>query len=44
MKPAEEISKSERRKLAGFPEIGAEEVLSGKFAQDFKSTVQISFP
>lgn len=44
VKPAEEISKSERRKLAGFPEIGAEEVLSGKFAQDFNEYSTDQFP
>lgn len=42
--PKEDISDSERRKLAQFPELGIETVLSGKFMSDFEDYTLDQFP
>lgn len=42
--PGKEISESERRKLAQFPEITAESILSGDFMADFESYTLDQFP
>ncbi len=44
VKPASDASVSERRKLAQFPEISAESVLSGKFMKDFETYTLDQFP
>ena len=43
-RPSEEISMSERRKLAQFPEITAQSLFSGKFAEDFQAYSMDQFP
>ena len=42
--PDREFSQSERRKLASMPELSAENLLSGAFAEDFETYVQDQFP
>ena len=42
--PDREFSQSERRKLAAMPELSAENLLSGAFAEDFETYVQDQFP
>ena len=42
--PDREFSLSERRKLAAMPELSAENLLSGAFAEDFETYVQDQFP
>ncbi|MBR3974061.1 MAG: hypothetical protein IKJ99_08950 [Oscillospiraceae bacterium] len=42
--PAEDISESERRKLAQFPEVSLETVLGGKFMTDFEDYTLDQFP
>ena len=42
--PDREFSQSERRKLATMPELSAENLLSGAFAEDFETYVQDQFP
>jgi len=42
--PPEDISDSERRKLAQFPEISSERILSGDFMTDFESFTLDQFP
>lgn len=42
--PDREFSLSERRKLASMPELSAENLLSGAFAEDFETYVQDQFP
>lgn len=42
--PAEEISESERRKLAQFPELSMESVLDGSFMTDFEEYTLDQFP
>ena len=42
--PAEDISESERRKLAQFPEISLENVLGGDFMTDFEDYTLDQFP
>lgn len=44
LKPADDFSDSERRLLLKFPEISAENVLSGKFMSDFESYTLDQFP
>lgn len=44
VKPADELSLSERRKLAQFPTLNAQTVLSGKFMSDFESYTLDQFP
>lgn len=44
IKPADDISESERRKLASFPTINAESLLSGKFMQEFEDYATDQFP
>ncbi len=43
-KPSEEISESERRKLAQFPEVSVKNILSGKFMTDFEEYTLDQFP
>ncbi len=42
--PDEEISKTERRKLADFPQVSVNSVLSGKFMTDFETYTLDRFP
>lgn len=42
--PSKELSESERRKLAQLPTLSTENLLSGKFAQDFESYTLDQFP
>lgn len=42
--PAQDISQSERRKLAQFPSLTAQSVLSGDFMSEFESYSQDQFP
>jgi len=42
--PAKEISESERRKLAQFPELNAETLLNGKFMAEFEEYTLDQFP
>jgi hypothetical protein len=42
--PSQDISNSERRKLAQFPELTLSEVLSGEFAGDFETYTLDQFP
>ena len=42
--PGEEISESERRKLAQFPDVSMESVLGGGFMEDFESYTLDQFP
>lgn len=42
--PKKDVSGTERRKLAQFPKLTAETVLSGKFMSDFDSFTQDQFP
>lgn len=44
LRPADEISMSERRKLAQFPEASPEKILSGTFAEDFEDYSRDQFP
>ena len=44
LKPAGDISESERRKLAQFPTVSAETVFDGKFMEDFESYTLDQFP
>ena len=44
IKPADDISESERRKLAAFPKISVDTVLSGKFTEDFEDYATDQFP
>lgn len=44
VKPAGEASEAERRKLAQFPEISGESLLSGKFVADFEDYTLDQFP
>lgn len=44
LKPADETSDSERRKLASMPAFSVESVLSGKFMQDFEEYSMDQFP
>ena len=44
LKPDGEISFSERRKLAEFPELSRRSILSGKFASDFEAYSLDQFP
>lgn len=43
-RPASEVSKTERRALAQFPEITAEKLTDGSFASDFESYTLDQFP
>ena len=43
LRPADEISMSERRKLAQFPEANQEKILSGTLRRILKITAEISF-
>lgn len=43
-KGSDEYSQSERRLLAGFPEVSLESITSGKFMSDFESYAQDQFP
>lgn len=43
-RPASEYSVSERRELASFPELSAEDILSGDFTADFESYTLDQFP
>lgn len=42
--PAEEVSESERRKLAQFPELSVQTILDGKFMTEFESYTLDQFP
>lgn len=42
--PAQEISESERRKLAQMPEVSAQTILNGKFMTDFEDYTLDQFP
>lgn len=44
VKPADEISSSERRPLKQFPEISVSRILSGGFMKEFESYTQDQFP
>lgn len=44
LKPPGDISQSERRKLAQFPEVSARSVLSGRFADSFEDYALDQFP
>lgn len=44
LRPADEISGSERRKLAQMPEVSAGSILSGSFMDGFESYTQDQFP
>lgn len=44
LKPADAVSDSERRPLAGMPSFSASAVMSGKFMQDFESYAMDQFP
>jgi hypothetical protein len=44
IKPSDEISISERRKLEQMPELGLQTLLSGKFMTDFEQYAQDQFP
>ena len=44
IKPQEDISQSERRKLARFPQVTAQSVLSGRFADEFEDYTLDQFP
>ena len=44
LKPSDELSVSERRHLAQFPEFSAEGLLSGKFVEDFEEYTLDQFP
>ena len=44
LRPADEISMSERRKLAQFPEANPEKILSGTFAEEFEDYSRDQFP
>lgn len=43
-RPADEVSASERRKLAQMPAVTAQTLLDGSFAEDFESYTQDQFP
>jgi len=43
LRPADDISMSERRKLAQFPEANPEKILSGTLRRSLKITAEISF-
>lgn len=44
LKPAEEVSLQERRKLAQFPEVSMKSVLDGRFSKGFEAYVMDQFP
>lgn len=44
VKPQDEFSDSERRRLAGFPKLRVQSVLSGTFAKDFETYSTDQFP
>lgn len=44
VKPPDEVSVSERRKLAEVPEVSLEKVLNGTFAEDFEEYAEDQFP
>ena len=44
LKPAQEMSESERRYLSKFPELQVQSVISGEFMNDFEKYVQDQFP
>ena len=44
LKPADDFSDSERRFLLKFPEVSVQNILSGKFMQDFESYTLDQFP
>ena len=44
VKPQDEISLSERRQLAQFPQVGGKEIISGKFMKEFEKYASDQFP
>lgn len=44
LKPGDEISESERRRLAGFPQVSADKILNGSFMSEFEEYTLDQFP